>query len=616
MAARRMEESTYNRLEEKKHEIRLLILQPAPNPDDPIIIDSNVVSLLDKPVYDALSYCWGDPTNTQDITYGDQQIAVTVSLFGALRRLRYSDKPRTLWADAISINQSDTSERNAQVRLMGKIYTNATKVLIWLGEHNDYTDIAFHLLEDLAHGATIANLQRHEPIKYLTATSLLTIFTRPWFERLWVLQEVILAREADMICGDFTLPFDCIKVIAALHAEGSDLMGMEHTFNDRFNLDVQVGIRNYFQNYLQKLNGVEKHKDDLQTAVVMFGRCRNLRCKVPHDKIYGLLGLLRQEEAIEVDYDRPILDVYRDAALLYLRQAKSACILLDSCREDFSNPTADWPSWVPDWRIAPKSRSGTSAGWTDTLLYNATLDVMDLEPRVLSPSILAVKAVLCSNLEVVGETMDAYEDTEECKAQRASRELFGQDSCIPAASRVMQQLLSWQTTLQISEQNFWRIILRDRMGRSDDVSFSRNPKSGGWRRMTDEDNKPVIQAWHEIVANSQPTPSINEAALKKYANFFQGLEPYLVDARPFRTASGLPGQGPRNIQPNDCLAIIAGIPSPIVLRQVPSQGKNHFWNIGPCYAHGIMYGEAVAKLLDQQPGRCEAEDVYRNIFIV
>ncbi|KAF3799365.1 hypothetical protein GCG54_00001407 [Colletotrichum gloeosporioides] len=63
-------------------------------------------------------------------------ISVTENLFHALRRIRAHQMfaEEALWIDAICIDQSFTEERNHQVRIMGKIYTDCTNGLVWLGD--------------------------------------------------------------------------------------------------------------------------------------------------------------------------------------------------------------------------------------------------------------------------------------------------------------------------------------------------------------------------------------------------------------------------------------------------------------------------------------------------
>ncbi|KAL8830970.1 MAG: hypothetical protein Q9170_005494 [Blastenia crenularia] len=607
----------YQPLDEEQQEIRLLFLEPAPNLHDPLIANLKIVSLREAPFYEAISYCWGDPTGTQDIEINGCTTTIAASLLGALRRFRFeAEYSRGLWADALCINQNDTLERNAQVRLMAQIYSQAHCVLIWLGEHDTNTETAFSILKDLARGTSMAKLQRNEEIPYITPTAILTIFSRPWFQRLWVVQEVLLAEQAHLFCGAYHVDFDTIKSLVALYIEKHGIFDMEGSLQDRLNSDISQVINQFFHEYLGTISDIQHHQDNKNLAVLLINKCRKLRCKEPRDKIYGLLHLMRMEDAIEVNYDRPLLDVYRDAALIYIQRTEGPLILLDAFRRDFSQLTVDWPSWVPDWRRLPIAKSRTSGDWGDKLSYNATLDAIYEIPKVLNFSIMTVKAILHSTLDVVGETLVAYEYTEEARAQNASHELLiGPSSRLPTSSRVVQQLQSWQTTLQASKHDFWRIVFAERFGASFNAMSPDERKNGGVR-MTDQDCEPCIQAWNDLYPTPSTTTTADEDALSRYAGFFQGIESLLVDTRPFRTSSGLAGHGPRNIEMGDHVAIIAGIPCPMILRHVPGREKNQFWSVGPCYVLGIMHGEAISKLWQQRGGICKREEVFEEIHIV
>ena len=114
----------YRSITPNSDEIRLLILQPA-QIDDKVEIQIVYEHLKNKPVYEALSYVWGDPKRTTAISLipnldeSDRletiDWPVTTNLESALRHLRYADKPRTLWADALSINQRNDDEKTHQV---------------------------------------------------------------------------------------------------------------------------------------------------------------------------------------------------------------------------------------------------------------------------------------------------------------------------------------------------------------------------------------------------------------------------------------------------------------------------------------------------------------------
>ena len=61
------------------------------------------------------------------------EITIGGELYMALKRLRFADSKRVLWVDAVCINQDDLEERRLHVQFMGQIYTQAKKVLVWLG---------------------------------------------------------------------------------------------------------------------------------------------------------------------------------------------------------------------------------------------------------------------------------------------------------------------------------------------------------------------------------------------------------------------------------------------------------------------------------------------------
>ncbi len=66
--------------------------------------------------------------NTHGITESPATVADAVELV-----IRHGVPPLPLWIDAICINQSDVSEKNHQVRLMGQIYSQLELTLMWLG---------------------------------------------------------------------------------------------------------------------------------------------------------------------------------------------------------------------------------------------------------------------------------------------------------------------------------------------------------------------------------------------------------------------------------------------------------------------------------------------------
>lgn len=129
----------YTPIDASKGEIRLLSLLPGES-DDPIKVNLERACLEDEPKYNAVSYVWGTTKHDVPAIVSDLPFVVTTNLDCALRHLRYKDHEQTLWVDAFCINQEDSLGKGAQVQLMGQVFSEADKVLVWLGPATDAAD--------------------------------------------------------------------------------------------------------------------------------------------------------------------------------------------------------------------------------------------------------------------------------------------------------------------------------------------------------------------------------------------------------------------------------------------------------------------------------------------
>lgn len=123
----------------KPRSIRILTLEPSPNPTAPLVGTLAEEDLDDgsSESYEAISYVWGNSSRVASVTCDGAELSLTQSIHDALVRVRLSDKPRRLWADQICINQYDVRERSQQVGFMNVVYQNAERVLVWLGPDED-----------------------------------------------------------------------------------------------------------------------------------------------------------------------------------------------------------------------------------------------------------------------------------------------------------------------------------------------------------------------------------------------------------------------------------------------------------------------------------------------
>jgi len=136
----------YTTLDGFQNLIRLFHLSPASSATGDIQGRLSVALLDDQPEYEALSYAWGNANDTVAIDIDGCLLPVTKNLYSALKHLQLQEQERTLWVDALCINQADLGERMHQVSLMASIYGQASQVIVWLGDGWDGSELAFKFL--------------------------------------------------------------------------------------------------------------------------------------------------------------------------------------------------------------------------------------------------------------------------------------------------------------------------------------------------------------------------------------------------------------------------------------------------------------------------------------
>ncbi|KAK0614716.1 heterokaryon incompatibility protein-domain-containing protein [Immersiella caudata] len=139
-------------LHPSNNHFRLVDLHPGPH-EAPLLCTLSEFPLTDHPPYEALSYAWqGDhhASGNPIMTLNSQPFPVTRELESALRRLRKTDAPRTMWIDWVCINQADVLERGSQVAIMREIYRRAERVVAWIGEEGEGSDRAMDFLREMA----------------------------------------------------------------------------------------------------------------------------------------------------------------------------------------------------------------------------------------------------------------------------------------------------------------------------------------------------------------------------------------------------------------------------------------------------------------------------------
>lgn len=258
------------------------------------------------PNYIALSYTWGDSeANTRRIRVNDAFLTITENLMDFVNVLRETDRPlkpqrarcrgmEWFWADQISMNQADVSERNHQVTLMGDVYSNATVMFAWLGR------LKWPAL--WPPGPIDLDKIRHDRD---WATLLLHMCCSTYWERLWIIQELYLAKHKFLWYGQDNLPAELfVKMVnASFHHFPHVLYGHVNVGYENissFTIDAQTFWDITWPRVSSLLETSFRHlHTDLEE--ILYRHCRS-QCTDPRDKIYGLQTLVAPSQRIAIDY--------------------------------------------------------------------------------------------------------------------------------------------------------------------------------------------------------------------------------------------------------------------------------------------------------------------------
>lgn len=185
-----------------------------------------------------------------------------------------------LWIDQICIDQSATYEHNHQVGLMGQIFGWAHQVLVWLGAEADGSDEAMIAIDE---GLVNGHLGEIE-----------TLLRRPYWHRLWILQEVLMAGKVLVLCGNKMFPWQYLQDFHMPGPYDDDIIP------DLLNIEPVPAS-------LIKERALFSSHERLGHILATFA---GLHCQDPRDKVFGLLSLIRPSGRITVDYSMTAAEVF------------------------------------------------------------------------------------------------------------------------------------------------------------------------------------------------------------------------------------------------------------------------------------------------------------------
>ena len=364
-----------------EHHTRLVKLLPGEG-------DAEICCLMEfktindvEDTYDAISYAWGDATNTVKIQCNKRELEVTASLADALRAIRDPKQAKWIWADAICINQKDSTEKGHQVTFMGKIYEKAKEVFVWLGKDDEgIAKDCYDLIRDTVQylNDRMEDYDNVMEIPYVDVCTTVTTDSRrwanipklvslPWFKRLWVVQEAALAKSCSLVWGNQILTISDLFEIALWASWRTDLFTGK-TLSTGFLVDLFIFAHCTYENdrtWRTKHVLIKEQQSAVRgwewSFLHVLNAGRALRVTNDVDRIFAFLGnpqALRDlggasstKLLVEPDYNKSVDKVYFDAACSFLKDPKLApgVLLMVAHKSNGKIKAKDFPSWVPRW---------------------------------------------------------------------------------------------------------------------------------------------------------------------------------------------------------------------------------------------------------------------------
>lgn len=349
----------YRRFPINSNSVRVLVLEPSDGIDRVrcrLKVQRIGSSWFPTPAFDALSYTWGKVLSQQFVWLEGVPVEVSDSLYAALFNLRKRspDATRIIWVDQLCINQADNFEVSREMRKQHLVYGKAKRVIVWLGQALEESDLALSYFRKLLRSAgtlSDSDLQK----SYLNNRGHWTyigpglLLRREWWNRTWTIQEVMLAKMPILWCGEQHILFDDFLRIMEFAWKNNIRL-----FPDRRGVASQVGPDIYRPSLTQFRDFRQLMTAGGQPLLCEWLARFNLqKCTKDQDRIYGYLGLAGTEflESFTTDVTLHANNVFLNATIAIVQKYKALDFICLGHGPNRRQNTADapyLPSWVPD----------------------------------------------------------------------------------------------------------------------------------------------------------------------------------------------------------------------------------------------------------------------------
>ncbi|KAH0562126.1 hypothetical protein GP486_003177 [Trichoglossum hirsutum] len=612
-----------------------------------------------RPNYTAISYRWdtGSGEGPREILLNGVPCSVLPTVYSILRARRSRIRKRYLWIDSVCINQEDLTEKAKQVQLMRHIYENCTEAIGWVGaERSDISDTfgtIRRLLPEVYRGKptneynAVKMVNRIRSSRYLQdissdsspggpplnydAESLIALeklVTNPFFERVWIIQEVAAAPRFELLYGGFTIPWEdyarAMAIVANTELRNFTLATRVH--DDEFQPPETPGIDNalimenlrqwYGARGARRLLGPNENRllsleDTLKLSL-------RFRATLAVDKIFALLGLIADRDELDIspDYetdrrDAVFIGATQRLIMKALRMGGNPFRAIHLAGIGQPRKLTTLPSWVPDW---------TANLETCVLSHqDAAFDYRacgNLKPAIDFPDIrsaIVCRGILVDNIASqvhISKFHGSYSQGDPLPFQQALR-LVKESGVLAESPNESVEDAFWRTTVAdidptcrpASQTHIggWRDHIKrcetdiENSGRSPADTQRAVETIRTLKTMGSEDARFTHLLSSELSAFN-PGHAGDFCSVLGRAQDQQAQSPLFTTGRNFCvTERGHMGLVPALSEDGDTVVIFLGATTPHILRQVHTEdGKNshkQYKLVGEAYIHGMMDDE-------------------------
>jgi hypothetical protein len=575
----------YPPLDASKREIRLLSIYHSEDANALLSGQLQRTTLDDD--YTALSYVRGDEHNRRPIRLNGVGTTITANLEMVLKQLRIEKKATKIWIDAICINQRDNTEKSHQVQMMGDIYGHANiQTILWLGETENNSDEAMKLIS-IADKQFFTDYDPHTPS--LALHGIRHLLQRPWWKRMWVIQEMMLSPNPIVKCGADEVTFEKFVVFRNLHweAENADMERFRH-------------LRNLWRDCpftpMLDYNRMGWLDGELGTWLMDVAP---FQCKYLRDKVYAILGLCHPDirKQITVSYHEAVTDE------MVLLEATRLCFLREGLLplqqgQVEKNTSLGLPSWCPDWNseaffvpfigfgFAPYPATSSFRPPTDKWLFGGDREEKPMFAFSKDKAILFLHGFVVDTVDFVDGI--GTKEIPEVAVHTGDSVTIGAQYRIERLEAT-KKALRWEDRVRTSksvkysdsyggyEEAFCRTIVANRsLGKKELVS----------------DVKPVFDAWVGREIPSDGTPSSQLEHARRIQDYSNSVVSRCAKRTFIITTTGYFGLAPQKTKVGDLVCIVYAAEVAFILRKPEPELVDVPGSfVGEAYVNGIMQGE-------------------------